>query len=73
MITNSAKIARSLMTLIGKGNVCFNDRIRDGRSIKVRGWQREHYDLAIQAHDQTEYCRQACDRAYYQQVLCHRW
>lgn len=45
----SAKIARSLMTHTGQGRKLFNDRIRGGRSIKVWGWQREHYELAIRA------------------------
>lgn len=45
----SAKIARAVITLTGKGSCLFNDRIQGGRSIKVWGWEREHYELAIQA------------------------
>lgn len=48
-MTNSAKIARALMTLTGQGRKMFNDRIQGGRSIKVWGWKLEHYELAIQA------------------------
>lgn len=45
----SAKIARAVITLTGKGTYLFNDRIQGGRSIKVWGWEREHYELAMQA------------------------
>ena len=48
-MTKSAKIARAVITLTGAGTVLFNDKILGGRSIKVWGWEREHYDLAIQA------------------------
>ena len=48
-MANSAKIARALITLTGAGTCLFNDRIKGGRSIKVWGWQRRHYELAMQA------------------------
>jgi hypothetical protein len=45
----SAKIVRALMTVTGKGTFLFNDKIRGGRSIKVRGWKQEHYEVAVAA------------------------
>jgi len=47
--SKSGKIVRALMTLTGKGTFLFNDRIRGGRSIKVWGWKKDHYDVAIEA------------------------
>lgn len=47
--SKSGKIVRALMTLTGKGTFVFNDRIRGGRSIKVWGWKKDHYDVAIEA------------------------
>lgn len=45
----SAKIVRALMTVTGKGTTLFNDRIKGGRSLKVWGWTKDHYKVAIQA------------------------
>ena len=49
MKAKSSKIVRALMTLTGKGTFLFNDKIRGGRSIKVWGWKKEHYEVAMEA------------------------
>ena len=48
-MASSSKIVRALMTVTGKGTTLFNDRINGGRSIKVWGWTRGHYEVAIEA------------------------
>lgn len=50
-VRNPAKcetaICRAVMTLSGVGTYLFNDRrTNGGRTIKVWGWQNEHYELA---------------------------
>jgi len=47
--TKSGKIVRALMTVTGKGTHLFNDKTKDGRSIKVKGWKRDHYEVAMEA------------------------
>lgn len=47
--SKSGKIVRALMTLTGKGSFVFNDRIKNGRSIKVWGWNVQHYEVAMEA------------------------
>jgi hypothetical protein len=46
---SSVKIVRALAIVTGKGTDVFNDRIQGGRSIKVWGWPRAHYELAVEA------------------------
>jgi len=45
----STRIIRALITVTGKGTTLFSDRIKGGRSIKVWGWTKDHYEVAIQA------------------------
>jgi hypothetical protein len=47
--SKSSKIIRALMTISGDGTFLFNDRIKGGRSIKVWGWNKSHYEVAIHA------------------------
>ncbi len=47
--SKSAQIVRGLVAVTGKGRYVFNDKIQGGRSIKVWGWSRDIYDVAIAA------------------------
>lgn len=49
--TKSAKIVRALAVVTGRGWAVFNDAIVGGRSIKVKGWDRDVYETAIAALD----------------------
>ena len=47
---NPAQIVRHLRDPIyfGVGSTVYNDKIDGGRSIKVVGWEKHHYDQAVQ-------------------------
>ena len=45
----SARIVRGLMEVTGRGWAVFNDAIVGGRSIKVKGWTRDIYLVAIES------------------------
>lgn len=45
----SARIVRGLVAVTGCGSHVFNDAIVGGRSIKVWGWTRDIYLVAIEA------------------------
>lgn len=45
----SARIVRGLVAVTGRGDHVFNDAIVGGRSIKVWGWTRDIYLVAIEA------------------------
>jgi len=45
----SARIVRGLIAVTGRGSKVFNDAIVGGRSIKVWGWNRDLYQVALAA------------------------
>lgn len=47
--SRAARIVRGLVAVTGQGTYVFNDAIAGGRSIKVWGWDREVYLVAIAA------------------------
>lgn len=61
--SRASAIVRSLATVVGEGNYIFNDRRKNGgRSFKVWGWKRMHYDLAVEVLEKHGFTARIVDR-----------
>ena len=66
-ITQTTRVARSIIHKTGRGSVIFNDRLADGkRSLKVWGWDMGEY---LKAKRMLE--KQGCSKHHQETDLVH--